>query len=98
MPNFKNEATDKLFKAILSLESVDECYAFFEDICTIKELQDMTQRLEVALLLDEGVNYQGISQKVNVSTATISRVSRCLHYGSGGYKKAIDILKSEEAK
>lgn len=96
MPNFRNEATDKLFKAILNLESVEDCYNFFEDICTIKELQDMTQRLEVALLLDEGVNYQGISQKVNVSTATISRVSRCLHYGSGGYKKAIEALKSEE--
>lgn len=96
MPNFRNEATDKLFKAILNLESIEDCYNFFEDICTIKELQDMTQRLEVALLLDEGVNYQGISQKVNVSTATISRVSRCLHYGSGGYKKAIEALKSEE--
>lgn len=96
MPNFRNESTDKLFKAILGLETIDDCYNFFEDICTIKELQDMTQRLEVALLLDEGMNYQGISQQVNVSTATISRVSRCLHYGSGGYKKAIEALKSEE--
>ena len=93
MSNIRNEATDRLFKAILNLESVDDCYDFFEDICTIKEIEDLTQMLEVALLLDDGTNYQAISQQVNVSTATISRVSRCLRYGSDGYRKAIDRLK-----
>lgn len=94
--NIHNESTDKLFEAILSLKSVEECRTFFDDICTIKEIQDMTQRLEVAFLLDEGKNYQEISREVGVSTATISRVSRCLNYGDGGYRTAIDRLKSTE--
>ena len=92
MKNFQSESIDTLFEAILKLDSIDECYDFFEDVCTIKELQDMGQRLEVARLLNGGKNYQEISEKTNVSTATISRVSKCLNYGSGGYRKAIEKL------
>lgn len=98
MASFRSESLDRLFKAILTLESVDECYNFFEDVCTINEVQDMAQRFDVALMLDEGRNYQSISKEVNVSTATISRVSRCLNYGSGGYRAAIERLKSSEEK
>ena len=92
MSKFRCEAIDKLFEAILTLETVEECYDFFEDACTIKEIQDMAQRLEVARLLHEGKNYKEIYAKTNISTATISRVSKCLNYGSGGYKKVIENL------
>ncbi|MBQ7689410.1 MAG: TrpR-related protein YerC/YecD [Clostridia bacterium] len=86
---------DRLFTAILDLENMEDCYRFFDDVCTIKELQDMAQRLEAAVLLSEGENYLSVSQKAGISTATISRVSRCLQYGSGGYQKAIRKLKTE---
>lgn len=89
-------STDRLFRAILRLESVEECYDFFEDLCTVKEVLDMTQRLDAALLLKAGENYQSISDKVGLSTATISRVSRCVQYGSGGYRKAIQKIEEEE--
>ncbi len=83
------EATDNLFRAILELKTIEECYAFFEDICTIKEVQDMSQRLEVATLLLAGQSYVQISAKTGASTATIGRVNKCLNYGSGGYRKAL---------
>jgi len=95
--NIYSESTDRLFRAILSLESVEECYAFFEDICTITELRDMTQRLDTAFLIDKGISYQKISEQIGVSTATISRVSRCLNYGAGGYRAVIDRMKEDEA-
>lgn len=96
MKRVKSEAIDLLFEAVLGLESIDECYDFFEDICTIKEVKDMAQRLEVAMLLDAKKNYQEIAEKTTVSTATISRVSKCLNYGSGGYRRAIDRLGGEK--
>ena len=96
MVKLKSASIDRLFEAILSLETTDDCYKFFEDVCTIKELQDMAQRLDVAILLTEGMNYQKIAQEVNVSTATISRVSKCLNYGSGGYKAAIEQIKGKK--
>ena len=86
-------AHDALFEAILSLETIQECRAFFDDICTIKEMQDIAQRLEVAFMLDEGKNYQEISKATGASTATISRVKKCLVYGSGGYRNAIESAK-----
>ena len=92
MGSYRNGSTDNLFKVISKLNSVEECYSFFEDLCTIKEIQDMAQRLETAILLSEGENYQDVSLKVGVSSATISRVNRCLNYGSGGYKAAISSL------
>ena len=92
--NLKSKSLDRLFQSFLNLESIDECYSYFEDLCTIKELQDMSQRLDAAILLSEGYSYQKITQKVDISTATIGRVSKCLNYGSGGYKQAIEKLKN----
>lgn len=94
MENFRIEAFDSLFNAVLELKSVEDCRKFFEDVCTIKELQDVTQRLEVAKLLKKGYNYQSISKETGASTATISRVNKCLNYGSGGY----DIVLGKEGE
>ena len=94
--NLKSDSIDRLFEAIMGLDSLDECYKFFEDLCTVKELRDMSQRLEAASLLYEGKNYLDIAEKVGISTATISRVSRCVNYGTGGYKSAIERLKKDE--
>ena len=88
---------DRLFRTILQLETVDQCYAYFEDLCTIKELADMSQRLDVAILLSQGLSYQKIMEQVDVSTATIGRVSKCLNHGAGGYQSAIKKLKENEA-
>lgn len=93
---FHSESIDRLFQSILNLHSIEECYAYFEDLCTIKELQDMAQRLDTAILLDQGVSYQKITQQVGISTATIGRVSKCLNYGTGGYRTAIDRLDIQE--
>ena len=89
MKPLHTEATDNLFNAILQLQTKEECYAFFEDVCTIKELQDLAQRFEVANLLSEGQSYLQISAKTGASTATIGRVNKCLNYGSGGYEIAL---------
>lgn len=98
MAPFNTPSIDRLFQAILQLENAEDCQKFFEDICTIKEVQDMAQRLDAAILLDQGVGYQTISEQVGISTATISRVSKCLNYGSGGYRQAINRLKEEDAQ
>ena len=90
------ESVDRLFQTILNLKSIDECYAYFEDICTVKEILDMSQRLDTAILLSEGMSYQKIAEQVEVSSATICRVSKCLNYGSGGYRSAIEKLKKSE--
>ena len=90
------ENTDRLFRAVLLLRSVEECYAFFEDLCTVKELNDLGQRLEVALLLRRGLNYQQIGERAGVSSATISRVKRCLENGSGGYHSALERMEEGE--
>lgn len=85
MDKYKVDMHDEFFEAILKLKTIDDCRAFFDDICTIKELQDLSQRLKVAGLLKEKKSYIDISSETGASTATISRVSRCLNYGSGGY-------------
>ena len=90
MERVHTEALDQLYRAVLSLATVEECYDFFEDLCTIKELKDLSQRLEVAFLLDRGLNYQAVAAETGVSSATICRVKKCLDYGSGGYRIAID--------
>ncbi len=95
MKNFDSETAAKLYRAILSLKTEEECRAFFEDVCTIKEIADMSQRLDAAMLLDAGQNYQKIGDALGISTATISRVSRCLNYGTGGYRMVIARLKEE---
>jgi TrpR-related protein YerC/YecD len=94
-PRQKNERLDRLYAAVLSLNSVEECYSFFEDICTIAELQALAQRMEVAQLLDGNETYHDIVSKTGASTATISRVNRCLQYGAGGYRLVLDRLKKD---
>lgn len=99
MQNFHSASMDRLLYVISKLNTAEECRAFFEDLCTIKELQDMAQRFETAVLLDQGKNYNDISAAVGASTATISRVNRCRNYGSGGYRNAIQMIKDmEEAR
>ena len=85
----RQEEQERLFAAILSLESAEECRCFFEDLCTIKELNEMAQRLEVAVLLKQGETFNNIVEKTGASTATISRVNRCLRYGAGGYRSVL---------
>ena len=94
----RSKEMDLLFQSFLKLETIDECYAYFEDLCTIKELNDMAQRLEVAILLDQGLSYQKITEQVDVSTATIGRVSKCLNYGPGGYKTVLERLEKQTGK
>ena len=91
----KDAATDLLFTAVLSLKTVDECYAFFEDICTVAELKSLAQRLHVAMMLRQGSTYTEICDATGVSTATISRVNRSLEYGADGYKIALDRLAAK---
>ena len=86
----KSNDFKELYNAILSLESEEECRLFFEDICTIKELETMSQRLEVAKMLLDKKTFNEIVQATGASTTTISRVNRCLNYGDGGYKKVIE--------
>lgn len=82
----KDDLLDRLFEAILLLENLDECYRFFEDICTVAELKSLAQRLEVAKMLQNNRTYGEISSRTGASTATISRVKRALNYGADGYK------------
>ena len=90
MKGFNPKKYDNLFEVVLKLETIEECREFFVDVCTIKELEDISQRLEVAKLLDEGKNYQEVVRATGASTATISRVNKCLMYGTGGYKRILD--------
>ncbi len=85
----KSERLDDLFKAILNLESVEECYNFFEDLCTVSEIKAMGQRFHVASMLKRGCQYSAIVAETGASTATISRVNRCLTYGTDGYATAL---------
>ena len=97
-PKIKTKAVNRLFEAILTLESVEECYVFFEDVCTAKEIIEISQRLKVARMLRAGINYNTICKETGASTATISRVNHCLKYGSEGYNKVIEQMKLEEKK
>ena len=96
MQHMESDSLKQLFDAIVSLKTREECSKFFEDICTVKEMLDLAQRLDVAVLLDQGASYQAIAQQINVSTATISRVSRCLNYGSGGYRLVLERMEEEK--
>ncbi len=90
MDRISSDSLSRLYQVILELQTVEECYDFFEDLCTIKELKDLSQRLEVAFLLDKGLSYQQVAAETGVSAATICRVKKCPDYGSGGYRRAID--------
>jgi TrpR-related protein YerC/YecD len=92
----KEENIENLFEAILTLKTVDDCYAFFQDLCTVTELRAMSQRFHVAYLLEKDVIYNEIAAQTGASTATISRVNKCLLYGEDGYKSAIARLDQKE--
>lgn len=92
----QNKETDDLFQAILSLTDEEDCYRFFEDICTIKELQAIAQRLQVAKLLREKRTYNEIEDQTNASTATISRINKCLIYGADGYQRVLKRMEESE--
>lgn len=91
----RDPVNDLFFQAILNLENIEECYSFFEDICTIPELKSISQRLQVAIMLKQGKTYTQIVDKTKVSSATISRVNRALEYGADGYKKALERLENQ---
>ena len=94
-PKVKTEQTDLLMKAVLELQTEEEAYRFFEDICTIAEIKSIAQRLEVAALLRGKVTYQEIVRKTGASSATISRVNRALLYGAEGYGRVLDALEQK---
>ena len=98
MNRMNSKDIDRLFEAILTLETIEECYKFFEDICTVKEIQDIAQRLKAASMLVNGENYTVVSRETGMSTATISRVNKCLGYGDGGYKLVLDRLNKKDEK
>ncbi len=93
MDKYYSEQVNMLMNAILGLKDIKTCKMFFEDVCTIKELQEMSQRLQVAKELKNGKNYQEISKLTGASTATISRVNKCLMYGNGGYGAVLKYLE-----
>ena len=88
--------SDTLYRAVMALETEEECRRFLQDLCTVSELKAMEQRMEVAMLLDEGLIYSEILERTGASSATISRVNRCLHYGAEGYRTVIPRLKGKQ--
>ena len=92
----KKEKNDRLYKAILTLETEEECYNFFQDLCTVSELRSMEQRYEVATLLNDGMIYNDILERTGASSATISRVNRSLSYGTGAYEKIFGRMKNKK--
>ncbi len=96
MKKLDKNALENLYKAILQLETIEECDNFFNDICTIQELEAIAQRLDVAQKLLEGKVYTEISNETGASTATVCRVNRCIKYGNGGYKTVLDRLTEEK--
>ena len=90
------QSSDALYRAIVSIQSEEECRNFLEDLCTVSELKAMAQRVDVAILLSEGMIYSEILERTGASSATISRVNRCLHYGAGGYQAIVPRLKEEK--
>ena len=96
MSDLHSETTDRLFDAILLLKDREECYAFFEDLCTITELQAMSQRFHVARLLQQGLVYNAVGRQSGASSATIGRVNRCLQHGAGGYPMILERIAETE--
>ncbi len=95
MKELNNESTDNLMKAVLKLETMEECYNFFEDLCTIAEIKSLSQRLEVAQMLTDKKVYSDIAAETGASTATISRVNKCINYGKDGYNLVIKRLRED---
>lgn len=96
MDKLHNENIDLFFNSVLKLKNLEECYAFFEDVCTVKEIQSIAQRVVVAKLLTEGTIYSDIVEKTGASTATISRVNRSLNYGNDGYEVVFSRLENDK--
>ncbi len=94
----RDEKIDYLFRAILTLDSLEACYDFFEDLCTISEIQEMSRRILAAKLLKNDYVYSEIAAETGLSTATISRVNRCLKYGNDGYLKAIEAIELQDKR
>ncbi|PLT28613.1 YerC/YecD family TrpR-related protein [Peribacillus deserti] len=94
----RGKELDQLFKSVLSLETLEECYLFFDDLCTVNEIQSLAQRLEVARMLREGNTYHKIETETGASTATISRVKRSLNYGNDAYEIVLERIKDEQKK
>ncbi len=92
----RDEQTDTLFRSILALRDLDECYKYFEDLCTVKEIRDLGQRLTIAAMLAEGSSYLQAAEKVGVSSATVGRVKKCLDYGAGGYRLVLERLRGQD--
>jgi len=92
LKKLNDKSIDQLFEAVLTLKNIEECYTFFDDLCTINEIQSLSQRLEVARMLRKGSTYNQIETETGASTATISRVKRCLNYGNDGYKMTLERL------
>ncbi|MDI3328451.1 MAG: YerC/YecD family TrpR-related protein [Alicyclobacillaceae bacterium] len=92
LDKLRDRTVDQLFEAILQLRTVEECYRFFDDLCTVNEVQALAQRLEVARMLRQGSTYSQIEARTGASTATISRVKRCLNYGTDGYDLVLSRL------
>lgn len=95
---FKREDIDELFEAVLTLKDSEDCYRFFEDICTINEIHAIAQRLQVAKLLSEKKTYNEIENLTSASTATISRINKCLMYGADGYRRVLERLEEKNTK
>lgn len=93
----KKEKSEKLYQAILMLKDEEECYNFFQDLCTVSELRSMEQRFAVASMLDDGVIYSDILEQTGASSATISRVNRSLSYGTGAYTQIFERIKNKQA-
>lgn len=94
----RDENTDFLFRAIMTLDKLDECYSFFEDLCTVSELKEMSKRLKAARMLRENYIYTDIAEETGLSTATISRVNRCLKYGNDGYVTVLERMERERRR
>jgi TrpR-related protein YerC/YecD len=95
LDKLRGEEIDQLFKSILMLKNLEECYIFFDDLCTVNEIQSLAQRLEVAKMLRQGYTYHKIETETGASTATISRVKRCLNYGNDGYKLVLERIETD---
>ena len=93
---YEKQSSDLLYRSLLELKSVEECRQFLQDLCTVSELKAMEQRMEVAMLLDQGLIYSEILERTGASSATISRVNRCLHYGANGYRTLLPRLKEQQ--
>lgn len=96
--NTRDENLDFLFRGILTLNSLEECYHFFEDLCTVSELQEMSRRMQAAKLLKDNFIYTEIAERTGLSTATISRVNRCLKFGTEGYIRVLDNLEKQDRR